>query len=111
MVLPPSLRILQADIKVAYQRRRDFVELDGRHVAARTGVVAETVGDPEFLHLLHGRSLVEPALWVVRVGVFAEACLVAVDEPGVDAQDGAGSEVMACDGETLFGGKFHATPG
>lgn len=47
-----------------------------------------TYGDPEFLHLLHGRSLVEPALWVVRVGVFAEACLVAVDEPGVDAQDG-----------------------
>lgn len=47
--------------------------------------MGRTYGDPEFLHLLHGRSLVEPALWVVRVGVSAEAFLVAVDEPGVDA--------------------------
>ena len=80
-----------------------------RNVAARTRIVAETelepvreliglgtgkgskrdtYGDPKFLHLLYGRNVTEPALGVVVVGIFAEAFLVAVDEPGVDAQDG-----------------------
>ena len=42
MVLPFPLRILQTDIKVAYQRRCDLIQLDRRNVTARTGVVAET---------------------------------------------------------------------
>lgn len=46
-----------------------------------------TYGDQKLLHLLYGSTITEPALWLVVVGIFAEAFLVAVDEPGIDAQN------------------------
>ena len=108
MIAPVRVGICETNVKITHQRRSEFVELQIRNVAARARSVAEaelepvrksigvgtgkgikrdTYGDPKFLHLFHGSNVTEPTLGVVVVGIFAEAFLVAVDEPGVDAQD------------------------
>ena len=108
MIPPVCLGICETNVKITHQRGSEFVELQIRNVAARTCIVSETklepvrkvislgtgkgserdiYGDPKFLHLLYGRNVTKPALRVVVVSIFAETFLVAVDEPGVDAQD------------------------
>ena len=106
MIAPVRVGVCKTDVKITHQRRSEFVELQIRNVAARAHSVAETelepvrkfigvgtgkeieketYGDPKFLHLFYGSNVTEPALGIVVVGIFAEAFLVAVDEPGVDA--------------------------
>ena len=108
MIPPVHVGICETNVKITHQRGSDFVKLQIRDVASRTCIVAETKlepvrklfgfgtgkgskgdtdGDPKFLHPLYGRNVTEPAVGVVVVGIFAEAFLVTVDEPGVDAQD------------------------
>ena len=108
MISPVRVGIRETNVKITHQRRSEFIELQIRNITARARSVAETelesvrrligvgtgkgikrdtYGDPNLLHLFYGSNVTKPTLGIVVVGILAEALLVAVNEPGVDAQD------------------------
>lgn len=85
------------NLKVQHQRRHDLVNLHGADILAQADMIPGPELKHGLFHLLDLFGACEPTLGPVIVGVGAENGSVALNHPGVDADDGTGGDVVAAD--------------
>lgn len=92
----------KVELEVADDERAELVQLDAGDVLAQARPGAEAERHHVLVHVVSA-LLVEPAVWVKRVGVLAKDLLVLLHDGSVAADDVAAWDELSAGGYALLG--------